>query len=96
MSENGQDLIVRLPMKGGGECHILREQFDGWRASFPDLDVYKCLLAMQAWLWANPDRRKTPRGISRFVVAWLLRESSRQKPVPEVDPYARLPRYGAK
>jgi hypothetical protein len=28
---------------------------------------------MLGWLEANPSRRKTPRGIKRFITAWLSR-----------------------
>ena len=32
---------------------------------------------MKGWLEANPKRRKTLRGITRFVNAWLLKDQER-------------------
>ena len=32
---------------------------------------------MRGWLMANPDRRKTKRGISRFINNWLSREQDK-------------------
>ena len=96
MSGIGQDVLVWLPVKGGGVYPVTRQQADGWREAFPAVDVDGCLRAQRAWLDANPDRRKTVRGMPRFIVSWLLRESQRPKPAVEVDPYARFPRYGAK
>jgi len=37
--------------------------------SYPDIDVYRELLAMAAWSDANPSKRKTPKGIKRFITA---------------------------
>jgi hypothetical protein len=34
---------------------------------------------MRAWLLANPKRRKTAKGVPRFVVAWLTREQERAR-----------------
>ncbi len=32
---------------------------------------------MRGWLLSNKDRRKTRRGISRFITSWLSREQDR-------------------
>ena len=54
--------------------------------SYTHLDVYKRqvteLRKMQAWLSANPKRRKTKKGILRFIVNWLMKEQD--KPHREV------------
>ena len=41
--------------------------------SYPGLDVHLELLAMAAWSDANPQKRKTRKGIKRFITAWLNR-----------------------
>ena len=46
-------------------------------ATYPGLDVKQCLHVAQAWLVTNPRRRKTKRGMPRFINNWL----SRQKPL---------------
>ena len=48
-----------------------------WSASFPAVDVPQALREMRAWLDANPDRRKTKRGMRAFVVRWLGREQDK-------------------
>ena len=46
-----------------------------WEKAYPAIDVYQELNAMESWLDANPtwSRRKTPKGIKRFVNSWLAR-----------------------
>lgn len=44
-----------------------------WQKVYPAIDVYQELNAMESWLDANPTRRKTKRGIKRFINSWLAR-----------------------
>lgn len=44
-----------------------------WQRVYPAINVHQELNAMESWLDANPTRRKTKRGIKRFINAWLSR-----------------------
>jgi hypothetical protein len=44
-----------------------------WEKAYPAINVYQEINAMESWLDANPTRRKTPKGIKRFVNSWLAR-----------------------
>ena len=44
-----------------------------WQKAYPAIDVNQELAAMESWLDANPSRRKTKRGIKRFINSWLMR-----------------------
>jgi hypothetical protein len=35
------------------------------------------LRSMKAWCQANPTKRKTTKGIKRFITSWLTREQDR-------------------
>ena len=48
-----------------------------WQKTYPAIDVYQELNAMESWLDANPSRRKTARGIKRFINSWLSRAQDR-------------------
>jgi len=48
-----------------------------WQQLYPAVDVFQELNAMTGWLDANPTKRKTPRGIKRFVNSWLARAQDR-------------------
>lgn len=77
---------IHAPIFGGGDakpvfsfaCHGTTPRFDvdeamlkQWEAAFPTLDVMAELRKAEAWLAAN--RRKTARGMPRFIVGWLSR-----------------------
>lgn len=44
-----------------------------WQRAYPAIDVHQELAAMESWCDANPTRRKTAKGIKRFVNSWLAR-----------------------
>lgn len=66
-------VVATLPLKGGGEYEVTADHVAAWAKAFPDRDVAKELAKMRAWLTAATERRKTARGIERFVVGWLGR-----------------------
>lgn len=56
-----------------GEWALSEALVAEWVASFPRLDVRgECLKAL-AWIRANGGRRKTAKGMARFLVSWLAR-----------------------
>lgn len=44
-----------------------------WQRAYKNIDVYQEIDAMTCWCEANPSKRKTARGVKRFVNAWLSR-----------------------
>ena len=44
-----------------------------WEKAFPAVNIKQELFAMNAWLNSNPTKRKTRRGIKRFINSWLSR-----------------------
>lgn len=41
--------------------------------TYPHIDLFEEYGRMNIWLRANPRRRKTQRGIPRFIVNWLMK-----------------------
>jgi hypothetical protein len=48
--------------------------------TYPNINLESELLKMEAWCYSNPGKRKTDRGILKFVNSWL----SRAKPTPTI------------
>ncbi len=48
---------------------------------YPNVSVVDELRKALAWLEANPTRRKTDRGMARFLVGWLNKSSGQQHQV---------------
>tara|TARA_R110002153_G_scaffold54235_1_gene150679 strand:+ start:388 stop:801 length:414 start_codon:yes stop_codon:yes gene_type:complete len=55
-----------------------------WAKTYPAVDVFQELRAMESWLDANPKKRKTKVGIKRFVNSWLARSQDRGGSSPAV------------
>ena len=72
--------VAQLPLADGSEFGVDSSMVAEWSAAFPGVDVTQQLAQMRAWLLASPARRKTRRGVPKFVVGWLGREQNRPKP----------------
>lgn len=63
--------------KDGTSWPLTQAQIDEWTDLFPNLDVLaECRKAL-AWIRAMPGRRKTGRGMERFLVGWFTRSVDR-------------------
>lgn len=71
--------VYTLPLNDGSEWELTQEQYDEYVSLYPAVDVMCELRKMRGWLNANPERRKTKRGINSFVNRWLSKEQDRAK-----------------
>jgi len=71
----------RFSMKHGEEYAIRFEDGIRYERMFPNLNVAQEFCSMAIWLEGNPARRKTQRGIKRFIANWLIK-STREQRVP--------------
>jgi len=67
------DKFIDLLLNTGEKYPVTNDQVREWAALFPSVDVPQQLRNMLAWCQSNPTKRKTKRGISRFVASWLTR-----------------------
>ena len=74
--------VVNLPTVSDGEVPIFEADVAEWREAFPAVDVRQQLAVMRSWLLANPTKRKTKRGMRKFVVSWLDRRQNDGRPAP--------------
>ena len=68
---------ILLPLNGGSLYDVPLSKIEEWSAAFPAVDVKQELLKMITWLNSNPERRKTSRGINRFINTWLSKEQDK-------------------
>lgn len=87
--------VILLPLIDGSDYAISQEDVNEYSALYQAVDIMQELRKMVGWLKANPKRRKTIKGIKRFVNNWLSSEqdrggtyrNGRSQPVPPaVDP----------
>ena len=69
--------VITLPLNTGEEYPVTQRDAEGWMELYPAVDVMQCLRNMKGWLMSNPAKRKTARGITRFITTWLQKEQDR-------------------
>lgn len=74
-----REQVISLTLNDRSEFWIYGDQVEQWSQLFPAVDVLQELRKMKSWLDSNPSRRKTNRGILRFVNSWLSREQDKGK-----------------
>jgi uncharacterized protein YdaU (DUF1376 family) len=66
---------VGMPVDGGGEWSPTAEMMREWSNTYPSLDVAQQIRIARQWLIDNPKRRKSAKGMRRFVGSWLSNAS---------------------
>lgn len=68
---------ILLPLNDRSSYDVPLDKITLWKETYPAVDVECELKRMVAWLDSNPTRRKTRRGITKFINSWLAREQDR-------------------
>jgi len=66
-------LFIELILNDKTFYQVTEEDVDSWSMLYPAVDVKQDLRKMKGWLESNPSKRKTRRGIRRFITNWLSR-----------------------
>lgn len=69
--------VPGIPLKSGDEWRPTVDELNEWINFYSAVNVIRELGRMREWCKSNPEKRKTPRGIRRFVTSWLDREQNR-------------------
>lgn len=69
--------VAALVLNDGAEWRPSEALFAEYVRLYPGVDVKQQFNEMRSWCLSNPGRRKTKRGITRFVNSWLSREQDK-------------------
>lgn len=69
--------VTSLPLNTGEEFPIYKKDFEEWQRLYSAVDVMQELNKMRGWCLANPSKRKTKRGVKRFINSWLSKQQDR-------------------
>ncbi len=72
-----EEAFITLQLNTGEEHPVYDKEIKDWEELYPAVDVKQQLRSMKGWLLSNPAKRKTKRGINRFINNWLSREQDR-------------------
>ena len=68
---------ICIPLNDKSVYDVPLDKIDIWKTTYPAVDVEQELRKMVAWSHSNPTKRKTRRGVDRFINSWLAREQDR-------------------
>ena len=60
-----------IPLNDGTFYNVPMENIEVYKRLYPAVDVEQALRNMIGWCMGNPTRRKTRRGVKRFITGWL-------------------------
>lgn len=72
-----EEPFITLELNTGEEHPVYEKEIKNWEELYPAVDVRQQLRSMKGWLLANPAKRKTKRGINRFINSWLSKRQDR-------------------
>lgn len=69
--------VAALLLNDGSEWRPSQTLYEEYVKLYPGVDVKQQFNAMRGWCLARPAKRKTKKGITRFVNSWLSREQDK-------------------
>ncbi|WP_297029094.1 hypothetical protein, partial [Thermogutta sp.] len=81
--------VARLTFPCDGptkEWRVTREVFFSLQEAFSTVDVVYEIRKAYEWILANPDRRKTAKGMRRFLFNWLSRAADGRRSASRAPP----------
>lgn len=68
--------VPAMILNDNSEWFPSKDDLEGWQRLYAGVDVIKELARMREWCKSNPTKRKTKKGIRRFVQTWLDRQQN--------------------
>ncbi|WP_053091641.1 YdaU family protein [Serratia marcescens] len=75
--QTSDPVFITLPLNDGTEFPVTEPMLVEYGELYPSVDVGQELRNQRGWLLSEPSKRKTKRGIKRFITGWLSREQDR-------------------
>lgn len=83
---------IAILLKDGSEYIIIESAIEDYKKIYKNIDVYNECEKMRLWCESNPRKRKTRRGVLKFINGWLSRaeENIKEKKGVKRIEYPRL------
>lgn len=65
--------VISLTLNDKSEYPIYGKDCEEWAELYPAVDIMQELRKMKGWLDSNPTKRKTIKGVRRFINNWLAK-----------------------
>ena len=84
--------VLTIILNDKSEYPIYQTDVEQWAELYPAVDVMQQLRNMKGWCISNPQKRKTKKGILKFINGWLAREQDRGGAYKQSPPASSTPR----
>lgn len=82
--------VISLILNDKTEYGITQSKIDEYKELYPAVDIMQELRKMKGWSINNPTKRKTKRGINRFINSWLSKEQDKGGYINQTDKKTRI------
>ncbi len=91
-SDSDSDIVISLTLNDNTDYEIKQSVVNEYKSFYPNVDVIQEMRKMKGWLLSNPSKRKTRRGVLRFVNNWLSKEQDRgsSQKAEKMDSYSGI------
>lgn len=72
--QNSEQVIDVIILKDNTEYFVTDTYIEKMKKIYSDVDIESEILKMNEWFRCNPTRKKTRKGIERFINSWLSRQ----------------------
>ena len=77
-SNEAEPAIIEIPTNRNGEYYpVTQKMVDDWQELYPNVNILQELRKAKGWSLSNPAKRKTFKGMSRFLNSWFSREQDK-------------------
>ena len=84
-----QEEFISLILDDKSEYIVTVEEVKKYQSLYPHVDIEQSFRSMSGWCEANVSKRKSRRGIKRFINSWLSREE--EKANKDIDTAVSIP-----
>lgn len=81
--------VITIPLNDGTEWGVGADFLREMEGLYPAVDVMQQLRNMRGWSISNPGKRKTKKGIQRFITSWLAAEQDKGRRPEAARPAGR-------
>ena len=74
---NSENIFMKIPLTNSEEYSITYDLIEEYKTLYPNVDIEQEIRKIKAWTLSNPQRRKTKRGVLRFVNNWLSKSQDK-------------------
>ena len=74
---DSENAFIDIPTNTGEPYYVSVAEVAEYKSLYPAVDVEQALRNMKGWSLSNASKRKTRKGMKRFINSWLAREQDR-------------------